>query len=45
LTAFVGITYVVQFFVPHKPFSGLQDKVTDWVSIIAAFASGSERST
>jgi hypothetical protein len=38
LTAFVGITYVVQFFVPHKPFSGLQDTVTDWVSIIAAFA-------
>jgi hypothetical protein len=38
LTAFVGITYVVQFFVPHRPFSGLQDTVTDWVSIIAAFA-------
>ena len=38
LTAFVGITYVVQFFVPHRPFSGLQDLLTDWVQIIAAFA-------
>ena len=38
LTAFVGITYVVQFFVPHRPFSGLQNLLTDWVQIIAAFA-------
>lgn len=38
LTAFVGITYVVQFFVPHRPFSGMQDLLTDWVQIIAAFA-------
>jgi hypothetical protein len=38
LTAFVGITYVVQFFVPHRPFSGLQDRLNDWVQIIAAFA-------
>jgi hypothetical protein len=38
LTAFVGIIYIVQFFVPHRPFSGLQDMLTDWVSIIAAFA-------
>lgn len=38
LTAFVGIAYVVQFFVPHRPFSGLQNLLTDWVQIIAAFA-------
>jgi hypothetical protein len=38
LTAFIGITFVVQFFVPHKPFSGMQDRLTDWVQIIAAFA-------
>ncbi len=38
LTAFVGITYVVQFFVPHWPFSVMQNLLTDWVQIIAAFA-------
>jgi hypothetical protein len=38
LTAFVGIIYVIQFFVPHRPFSGMQDLLTDWVQIIAAFA-------
>ena len=38
LTAFVGVIYVVQFFVPHRPFSGMQDLLTDWVQIIAAFA-------
>ena len=27
-----------QFFVPHKPFSGLQDLLNDWVQVIAAFA-------
>lgn len=38
LTALVGIIYVVQFFVPHRPFSMMQDLINDWVSIIAAFA-------
>ncbi|MBM3287610.1 MAG: hypothetical protein FJY88_09730 [Candidatus Eisenbacteria bacterium] len=38
LTAFVGITYIVQFFVPHRPFSGMQDVLTDWVQIVFAFA-------
>ncbi len=38
LTATVGIIYVVQFFVPHRPFSGMQDLLNDWVQIIAAFA-------
>jgi len=38
LTAFVGITFVVQFFVPHRPFSGMQNLLTDWVQIVFAFA-------
>lgn len=38
LTAFIGIVYVVQYFVPHPPFSGLQNRLSDWVQIIAAFA-------
>lgn len=38
LTAFIGIVYIVQYFVPHPPFSGLQNTLTDWVQIIAAFA-------
>ena len=36
LTAFVGLTYFVQFFVP--PMSFLSDMVTDWILIIAAAA-------
>lgn len=38
LTAVVGITFIVQFFVPHRPFSSLQNLFTDWVQIIVAFA-------
>jgi hypothetical protein len=38
LTAAVGIIYVIQFFVPHRPVSGMQDLLNDWVQIIAAFA-------
>jgi len=38
LTGIVGVTYVVQFFVPHRPFSAMQDLFNDWVQIIAAFA-------
>lgn len=38
LTGFIGTIYVIQFFVPHPPFSGIQDLLTDWVQIIAAFA-------
>jgi hypothetical protein len=38
ITALVGITFVVQFFVPHRPFSGMQGLFTDWVQVIAAFA-------
>ena len=38
LTGFVGVIFVVQFFVPHKPFSQIQGLLTDWVQVIAAFA-------
>jgi uncharacterized membrane protein YozB (DUF420 family) len=38
LTAVVGTIFVVQFFVPHRPFSSMQGLLTDWVQIIAAFA-------
>jgi len=38
LTMLVGIIFVVQFFVPHRPFSGMQGLLTDWVQIIVAFA-------
>ncbi len=38
ITALVGVTFVVQFFVPHRPFSGMQGLFTDWVQVIAAFA-------
>ncbi len=38
ITGFVGVVYVVQFFVPHRPFSGMQDLLADWVQIVMAFA-------
>ncbi len=38
LTAFIGVVYVIQYFVPHPPFSGLQNLLSDWVQVIAAFA-------
>jgi hypothetical protein len=38
ITAFVGITFVVQFFVPHRPFPALQGILTDWGQVIVAFA-------
>jgi uncharacterized membrane protein YozB (DUF420 family) len=38
LTTLVGVIFVVQFFVPHKPFSDMQGLLSDWVQIIAAFA-------
>ncbi len=38
LTGIVGIAYVVQFFVPHWPFSLIQNLLNDWIQIIAAFA-------
>jgi hypothetical protein len=38
LTGLIGIIYIVQYFVPHWPFSVLQNLLSDFVSIIAAFA-------
>ncbi len=38
LTGFIGVVYIVQYFVPHWPFSVLQNLLSDFVSIIAAFA-------
>lgn len=38
LTAIVGITFVVQFFVPHYPLGDMTDMFSDWFSIIAACA-------
>jgi len=38
LSAIVGITFVVQFFVPHYPMGFLADMFSDWFSIVAAAA-------
>lgn len=38
LTAVVGITLVVQYFIPHDPVNKLQNWFADWVAIIQAFA-------
>jgi hypothetical protein len=38
LTAIVGLTFVVQFFVPHYPMGFLADMFSDWFSIVAAAA-------
>jgi hypothetical protein len=38
LTAIVGLTFFVQFFVPHYPMGMLADMFSDWFSIIAACA-------
>lgn len=38
LTAVVGFTFVIQFFVPHYPMGFLADMFSDWFSIIAACA-------
>lgn len=38
LTAIVGLTLVIQFFIPHEPFNKMQTWFADWVAIIQAFA-------
>jgi len=38
LTAIVGLTFVIQFFVPHSPMGFLTDMFSDWFSIVAAAA-------
>ena len=38
LTAVIGLTFFIQFFVPHQPMGDLADTFSDWYSIISAFA-------
>jgi len=38
ITAVVGITLIVVYFIPHPPLSGLRDLFSDWYNVIAAFA-------
>jgi hypothetical protein len=38
LTAVVGFVYIIQFFIPHKPFDIFERLFTDWFLIIAACA-------
>ncbi len=38
LTAVVGLTFLIQFFVPHEPMGDLANTFSDWYSIISAFA-------
>jgi len=38
LTAIVGFTFFIQFFVPHSPFQELSETFSAWYSIISAFA-------
>ena len=38
ITAVVGITLIVVYFIPHQPLSGLRDLFSDWYNVIAAFA-------
>lgn len=38
ITGIVGISFVIQYFVPHYPFNKLSDWFSDWFSIIQACA-------
>jgi hypothetical protein len=38
ITAIVGLTLIIVYFVPHPPFSDIRDLFSDWFSVIAAFA-------
>jgi hypothetical protein len=38
ITGIVGVVFVVQYFIPHFPFSKMSDWFSDWFSIIAACA-------
>ena len=38
LTFITGIVIMISFFIPHKPFNEMQDKLLDWTIIIAGFA-------
>lgn len=38
ITAFVGLGFVIQYFIPHWPFSKMSDWFSDWFSIVQACA-------
>lgn len=38
LTSVVGLTFVIQFFIPHWPMEDLSNTLSKWYSIISAFA-------
>ena len=38
ITGIVGLGFVVQYFIPHFPFSKMNDWFTDWFSIVQACA-------
>ena len=38
ITFIIGLVMIIQFFVPHWPFSKLQQMFADWTNIIAIFA-------
>jgi uncharacterized membrane protein YozB (DUF420 family) len=38
ITGIVGVVFVVSYFIPHKPFSNLNDWFSDWFSIVQACA-------
>lgn len=38
ITAIVGFTLIIVYFVPHPPFSDMRDLFADWFIVIAAFA-------
>jgi len=38
ITGVVGVIFIVSYFIPHKPFSNLNDWFSDWFSIVAACA-------
>lgn len=38
ITGIVGVIFVVSYFIPHQPFSNLNDWFSDWFSIVAACA-------
>lgn len=38
ITAIVGIGFVIQYFIPHYPFSKMSDWFSDWFSIVQACA-------
>lgn len=38
ITGVVGVAFILQYFIPHWPFSQMNDWFSDWFSIVQAFA-------